>query len=194
MANVINDLKTALGAGARPSKYLISITFPNAVSTNSNLRNIDILARTASFPALTIGQIEVWNQGRKLVQPGDTNFTNSWTTTFYNTEDHDLRRDIIAWQVACDHYQDNMHSGVPANLMIDASVSQLDSAGNPTVTYTFHNFWPMEVSEVSLGADTVDQIEEFDVNWSFTDWVVGNNSTQEPGTANAPTLNETAMS
>lgn len=194
MANIINELKTALGAGARPSKYKVSLTFPSAVQTSSVLRNIDVLARTATFPGLTLGQIEVWNQGRKLIQPGDTTFSNSWTLTFYNTETHDLRRDFIAWQISCDHFQDNMHSGVPANLMIDATISQLDSAGNETVTYTFHNLFPMEVAEVSLSADTIDQIEEFDVTFSFTDWVVGTDETQQPSSANAATLNETALS
>ena len=194
MANVINEIKTALGAGARPSKYNVSLTFPSAVSTSSNLRNINVLARSTSFPGLTIGQIEAWTQGRKLVIPGDTTFTNSWTVTFYNTETHDLRRDMIAWQVACDHFQDNMHTGVPASLMIDASVSQLDSAANVTATYTFHNLYPMEVAEITLGADTIDQVQEFDVTFSFTDWVVGTNELQEPSSANAATLNETALS
>lgn len=194
MANVINEIKTALGAGARPSKYSVSLTFPNAVSTSSNLRNINVLARSTSFPSLTIGQIEAWTQGRKLVLPGDTTFTNSWTVTFYNTETHDLRRDFVAWLASCDHFQDNMHTGVPASLMVDASVAQLDSAANITATYTFHNLFPMEVAEVTLGADTIDQIQEFDVTFSFTDWVVGTNEVQEPASANAATLNETAMS
>ena len=193
MANVINELKSALGAGARPSKYRVTLSFPGAVSTSSNQRNISVLAKAASFPSMTIGVIEVFNQGRKLPLPGDTTFTNSWNVTFYNTEDHNIRRDFVAWMASIDHYQDNKHSGVPASLMVDASVVQLDSAGNETAKYTFHNLFPSEVAEITLGADTTDAVQEFDVTFTFSDWVVGGNTVQEPGSANPPTLNETAL-
>lgn len=193
MANVINELKSALGAGARPSKYRVTLSFPGGVSTSSNQRNISVLAKATSFPSMTIGVIEVFNQGRKLPLPGDTTFTNSWNVTFYNTEGHDLRRDFVAWMASIDHYQDNKHSGVPASLMVDASVVQLDSAGNETAKYTFHNLFPSEVAEITLGADTIDAVQEFDVTFTFSDWVVGGNTVQEPGSANPPTLNETAL-
>ena len=193
MANVINELKSALGAGARPSKYRVTLSFPGGVSTSSNQRNISVLAKATTFPSMTIGVIEVFNQGRKLPLPGDTTFTNSWNITFYNTEGHDLRRDFVAWMASIDHYQDNKHSGVPASLMVDASVVQLDSAGNETAKYTFHNLFPSEVAEISLGAETLDTVQEFDVTFTFSDWVVGGNTVQEPGSANPPTLNETAL-
>lgn len=193
MANVINELKSALGAGARPSKYRVTLSFPGGVSTSSNQRNISVLAKAASFPSMTIGVIEVFNQGRKLPLPGDTTFTNTWNVTFYNTEDHNIRRDFVAWMASIDHYQDNKHSGVPASLMVDASVVQLDSAGNETAKYTFHNLFPSEVAEITLGADTIDAVQEFDVTFTFSDWVVGGNTVQEPGSANPPTLNETAL-
>lgn len=193
MANVINELKSALGAGARPSKYRVTLSFPGAVPTSSNQRNISVLAKAASFPSMTIGVIEVFNQGRKLPLPGDTTFTNTWNVTFYNTEDHNIRRDFVAWMASIDHYQDNKHSGVPASLMVDASVVQLDSAGNETAKYTFHNLFPSEVAEITLGADTIDAVQEFDVTFTFSDWVVGGNTVQEPGSANPPTLNETAL-
>ena len=193
MANVINELKTALGAGARASKYRVTLSFPGGVSTSSNQRNISVLAKGTTFPSMTIGVIEVFTQGRKLPLPGDTTFTNTWNITFYNTEGHDLRRDFVAWMASIDHYQDNKHSGVPASLMVDASVVQLDSAGNETAKYTFHNLFPSEVAEISLGADTLDTVQEFDVTFTFSDWVVGGNTVQEPGSANPPTLNETAL-
>lgn len=193
MANVINEIKSAIGAGARPSKFRVTLTFPTAVLTSGNLRNIDTLAKAASFPGLTIGQIEIWNQGRKLLIPGDTSFTNSWTVTFYNTEAHDIRRDFISWQVSCDHFQDNKHTGVPAELMIDANVIQLDSYGNETTKYTFHNLFPMEIGEITTGSDTIDQIEEFDVTFSFTDWVVGSDAIQQPLVSGESTKNITAL-
>lgn len=189
----LNELKTALGAGARASKYRVNFAFPTAVPIQSDMRYADVLCKATSFPSVTVGQIEVFNQGRKLPIPGDTTFTTTWTVTFYGTEGHDLRRDMIAWLASCDHFQANKHSGQPGALMTDLSVSQLDSAGNPTATYTFHNAWVQEIAEISVGDDQVDTIIEYDVTFSFSDWVVGGGELQSPSTANAPTLNETAL-
>jgi hypothetical protein len=116
MANRLAELKNALGAGARANKYRVNFAVPAAVPTTSNLQHVDALCKASNFPSMTIGQIEVFNQGRKLILPGDTTYTNAWTLTFYNTEDHALRKDMIAWMKAADHFQNNTHSGNPSAL------------------------------------------------------------------------------
>jgi hypothetical protein len=192
MANRLAELKNALGAGARANKYRVNFAVPAAVPTTSNLQHVDALCKASNFPSMTIGQIEVFNQGRKLILPGDTTYTNAWTLTFYNTEDHALRKDMIAWMKAADHFQNNTHSGNPAALMGELSVEQLDSAGNPTAKYTFHNVFVQEVGEVATGDDQVDTIQEFDVTFSFTDWVVGEGELNNPAAGKAATLNTVA--
>lgn len=189
MANKVAELRAALGAAARPNKYRINFSVPAAVPTSSNLNAADTLCKSSAFPSMTIGQIEVFNQGRKLIIPGDTSYTNSWNLTFYMTEDHALRKDMIAWMRYTDHFQSNTHSGSPGDLMGEMSVQQLDSAGNPTVTYTFHNVFVMEVGEVSVGDDQQDTAMEFDVTFSFTDWVVGTENTNIPSSGNPATAN-----
>lgn len=188
----ISELKTALGAGARPNKYRINFSIPSAVSTSSDLSTADALCQATTFPGKTIGQIEVWTQGRKLVIPGDTSFSNTWNVTFYENEDHGLRRDLLAWMKACDDFQVNSHSGNPTAVLGELSVEQLDSAGNATVKYTFHNVFPQDIAEVSLDDSTVDTIQTFDVTFSFTDWVVGDTEEDSPNTATAATKNDTA--
>lgn len=192
MANKLAELKSALGAGARANKYRINFSVPAAVATGSNLQNVDALCKASNFPSMTIGQIEVFNQGRKLILPGDTSYTNAWTLTFYNTEDHALRKDMIAWMRAADHFQNNSHSGNPTALMGELSVEQLDSAGNATAKYTFHNVFVQEVGELAIGDDQVDTIQEFDVTFSFTDWVVGDGELNDPQAGNSATLNDVA--
>jgi len=193
MSNKLAELKSALGAGARANKYRVNFSIPAAVSTGSNLQDADALCKASNFPSMTIGQIEVFNQGRKLVIPGDTTYTNSWTLSFYNTEDHALRKDLISWMVAADHFQDNKHSGNPSAIMGELSVEQLDSAGNPTAKYTFHNVFVQEVGELTIGDDQVDTVQEFDVTFSFTDWVVGDGELQAPLAGNTATRNDTAL-
>jgi hypothetical protein len=192
MANKLAELKNAIGAGARANKYRVNFSVPAAVSTQSNLQNVDALCKASNFPSMTIGQIEVFNQGRKLILPGDTTYTNTWTLTFYNTEDHALRKDMIAWMKAADHFQNNSHSGNPTSLMGELSVEQLDSAGNPTAKYTFHNVFVQEVAELAVGDDQVDTIQEYDVTFSFTDWVVGDGELNNPAAGNAATANDVA--
>jgi hypothetical protein len=192
MANKLAELKNALGSGARANKYRINFTIPAAVPTTSTLQNADTLCKSTNFPSMTIGQIEVFNQGRKLLIPGDTTYTNSWAVTFYNTEDHGLRRDMISWMKSADNFQANTHSGNPSAVMGEMSVDQLDSAGNPTATYTFHNVFVQEVGELAIGDDQVDTIQEFDVTFSFSDWVVGNGAENVPGSAKSATKNDVA--
>jgi len=190
MANKVAELKAAIGAAARPNKYRVNFSVPAAVPTASNLGTVDTLCKAAVFPSVSVGQIEVFNQGRKLVIPGDTSYGNTWTLTFYQTEDHAIRKDMLAWLKAADHFQDNSHSGNPTAILGELSVEQLDSAGNPTVMYTFHNVFVQEVGEVSLGDDQQDTAMEFDVTFSFTDWVVGGGETMAPAEGNASTAND----
>lgn len=172
MANKINDLKTKLGAGARPNKYRVIINAPEGITLGDN-ETPDLLCKAANFPGMTIGQIEVWNQGRKLVLPGDTSFDNTWTVTFYQTEDHSLRKAFLEWLKAADNFQNNTHNINPSSVMTSMSVEQLDGDGNSKAKYSFDNVFVQAVGEIGVGDDNQDTAMEFDVTFSFTDWVVG---------------------
>jgi len=185
----ISELKNAIGAAARSNKYRINFSIPSAVPTKSDLSKADILCKSASFPSMTIGQIEVWIQGRKFVMPGDTSYANTWSLTFYNTEDHALRKDLISWMVSADNFQKNTHTGSPNDVLGELSVEQLDSAGNATAKYTFHNVFVQEVAEVTLADDTVDEAGTFDCTFSFSDWVLGSGETSEVSSGNKATGN-----
>jgi len=191
MANIA-DLKNALGAGGRVNKYKVKFSIPPSVPTKSNLQDTDVLCKASQFPGVTITPIEVFNQGRKLVIPGDTNYENTWTLTFYNTEDHALRRDLISWMKSADDFQKNEHSGNITDIMGQLSVVQLDSKAQETVTYTFHNVWVTSVDAVELSDDTDGNIQEWTANFAFSDWVVGDGDTNEPLKANPASKNSIA--
>lgn len=192
MANKIAELKNALGVGARVNKYRVNMAIPAAVPTSGDLSTADTLCKASSFPGVSLGQIEVFNQGRKLVVPGDTTYENAWTLTFYQTEDHALRRDLIAWMKAADHFQDNSHSGNADSILGELSVEQLDSAGNATVRYTFHNVFVQEVGAVDLTGESDSGVQEFTVTFAFSDWTVGSNRLNEPESATPATRNDVA--
>ncbi len=192
MATTISEFKGAIKAGARANKYRVNLAIPSSVNTASDLSKADLLCKATTFPAMTIGQIEVWNQGRKLVLPGDTSFETTWNVTFYNTEDHGLRKDMISWMVAADHFQKNMHSGNPDAVLGMLSIVQLDSSGEETAKYTFHNVFVQSVGEISVADETADTVQEFDVTFSFTDFVVGDGDDNDPSSGNSATENDTA--
>ena len=191
MANIAN-LKQALGAGGRVNKYRLNFSVPSAVPVTSDLQNADVLCKSTQFPGVTITPIEVFNQGRKLLIPGDTVYENTWTVIFYNTESHDIRRDMISWMRSADDFQKNTHSGNPNDVLGEMSVSQLDSLGKETVTYTFHNVWVSGVEAIEVTDDADGGIQEASITFTFTDWVVGGGEFSDPALANAGSANSIA--
>lgn len=181
MSNRINKIKSTLskGSAARSSKYVVYFSLPPEVTKSATLEEMSFMCKSATFPSVTIGQIEFWNQGRKLPIPGDTSYETLWTVTFYNDANHSIRRTFLAWQAGIDNFQSNTHSGNPGGLFVDMKVCQIDSLEKETAVYTFHNVWVQSVGEISVSADSVDQVQEFDITFSFSDFVIGENEFNE---------------
>ena len=190
--STINELSKVLGAAARANKYRVSFTWPTGFQGSTDLQSVDVLAKATNAPTRELGQIELWNQGRKLIVPGDTVYDNAWSVDFYLTEDHQLRYDLIKWMDACDNFQANKHSGDPSQIFAELRVEQLDSAGNVTAQYTLHNAFPQTVGEVAYGADSADTPAEFNVIFAYSDWVTGTGETSEP-TPKSATKNPTGL-
>lgn len=192
MGNKIREISNALGASGRANKYRVSFTWPTGVTGVTSLYDIDVLAKSATAPQREIGIIELWNQGRKLVIPGDTTFDNAWSLDFYLPENHSLRLDMIKWQIAADNFNENKHSGIPSSVMTDLRVEQLDSAENVSAVYTLHNCFPSVVGEVAYGADSENTPTEFNVTFTYTSWSVGTEEKDNLQPLQA-TENETAL-
>ncbi len=171
--NRIREIGQVLQSTARSNKYRLSFTWPYGVSGVSSLNEVDVICKSAVAPQRELGVIEVWNQGRKLVIPGDTAFDNTWSVDFYADETHTLRYDLIKWQVACDSFARNLHAGQPDAVFAELRVEQLDSAGNVSAQYTLHNCFPTAIGEITYSDDAENQPVEFNVTFAYTEWVVG---------------------
>jgi len=192
MAIKIREIENVLGASGRQNKYRVSFAFPAAVSTATDLASVDILAKSTEAPQKEIGLIELWNQGRKLPIPGDTTFDNTWVVSFYLGENHAIRYDLLKWQDACDNFYTNIHTGDPSAVFSDLRIEQLDSAGKVTAQYTLHGCWPSVVGPVTYADDAENSPTEFEVTFTYSDWVVG--TSEEPiYTPIQPTKNPTAL-
>lgn len=192
MANKIREIGQVLNSTARSNKYRLSFAWPVAMNGITTLAEVDIICKSAVAPQREIGIIEVWNQGRKLVIPGDTAFDNVWSVDFYADESHTLRYDMVKWQVACDNFHTNRHSGRPDLVYSDLRLEQLDSDGKVTAQYTLHNCFPTVVGEISYSDDAENTPVEFNITFSYTDWVLGigekDNYTPIEATKNATSL------
>ena len=190
--NKIRQIESVLGASGRANKYRFTFAWPRGLQGETDLATVDVLAKSATAPERELGVIELWNQGRKHVIPGDTTFSNSWAIDFYLGENHGLRTDMVKWQVACDDFHRNNHSGDPSAIFADLRVEQLDSAQKVTAIYTLHNCFPTTIGEVAYGDDSENTPTEFNVTFSFTDWVTGQGEFNDWNHIN-PTRNETSM-
>ena len=190
--NKIREIAQTLGASARANKYRVSFAFPRGVQGSTDLRSIDTIAKSATAPQKEVGQIELWNQGRKLLIPGDTAFDNAWSLDFYLTENHELRYDLLKWQQACDNFHANIHTGNPEAIFADLRIEQLDSMGEVSAQYTLHNCFPQTVGEVSYGDDSADTPAEFNCTFAYTDFVMGTGE-MDDCTINNASKNDTGL-
>ena len=172
-SNKIREIQSTLGATGRSNKYRVSFAWPRGITGVTSLSEVDVMAKSAIAPQKEIGVIEVWNQGRKLVIPGDTSFDNAWAVDFYLNETHSLRYDMLKWMQAADNFHTNVHSGQPDMIFADLRLEQLDSAGNVSAQYTLHNCWPSVVGEIAYGDDSENTPTEFNCTFTYTDWVTG---------------------
>ena len=191
MASTIRELSAVIGAGARANKYRVTFAYPSGVTGVTNLDEVDVLAKTATAPGKEIGAIELYNQGRKLIIPGETTFDNAWAVDFYLTENHALRYDMLKWMEACDSFQNNTHTGNPGAIFADLRLEQLDSAGEVSATYTMHNCFPSNVGEISYADEGADAVSEFNCTFTYSDWVTGIGETSDFA-VNASTKNDIA--
>mgnify|MGYP003959508505 CR=1 FL=1 len=163
MAKTPASLRKALQNGARANKYNVNLNVSGEI--------IEELVKATSFPEKTIGQVEVFAQGRKVILHGDTEFTNTWDVTFYLDEDHSNRKVFLEWMTRIDDYETNVHANVTEE-MVDMLVTQADMSGDDTVSYKFKNCFPSNVGSVDVADDTNNTISEFTVTFSFDNWEI----------------------
>lgn len=160
----LETLKSTLGLGARANKFRVSLPYGGT--------DMDVLAKASSLPDVTLGTIEVWHKGRKMLVAGEAQYSGTWDVTFYNTDTMDIRQIFIDEIDKIDSYATEIKS-VTSNLdyMKDLEVSQLDSQDQVTKTYRLYNAYPTVISSVEYGSDTADTITEFTVTFAYSHWL-----------------------
>ena len=176
-------LRERLDYGARANKYLVNITLPGgsgsgeisqAGSNRIDFKNgnmIYALCKGASIPERSVGVCDVWIQGRKIPIAGDAEYNNTWTLTFYNDQNHDLRKQFEIWIENIDSYNEHKRGFTAQKYYADKFVvSQLDAKDQtkPCASWDFFHVFPTSISAVEFGADTNNQVSEFTCTFTYS--------------------------
>ena len=164
----IADFKSKLtGGGARANQFRVSLIPPALVSGAANAaRALEFLCKSASLPSSDVGDIEVFYRGRPVHVAGERTF-QPWVITVYNDTDFAIRDAFESWSHLIVNYNATDGHPTPLEYQVDATVFQLDRNGNTLKSYTFHDMWPVSVSQIDLGYDANQQIEEFQVQLQY---------------------------
>lgn len=181
MSSVVQNLLDGIvGEGARSTKFECYINFSNSKLISSE-RDVYALVKTSQFPGKSHDVIELKYKGRTIPIKGQVKYDNTWTCTFYLTQDHELKQSFENWIEALDqqHNIKSVDSTVLSTQKTHNSIlgdgydttmriAQLDFNGNSeTMIYELHHCFPKSVSAVDVDYSEVGTITEFTVEFSY---------------------------
>ena len=178
MAFTIDKFRTtALAAGgARANLYDVTLS---DISTDffatAGLLEFKFGCKAANLPAMAVGVVEVPYFGRVVKVPGNKTFEN-WSVTIINDEGFLVRNGFEKWVASMGTHIGNVQSSASSTLASglygNATVVHYGKTGSTSVlaTYNFVNIFPVSVSEIALGWDSNDAIEEYTVEFAYDYW------------------------
>jgi len=164
----VDDFKSKLrGGGARPNLFKATINFPGYAGGDVELTSF--LCKAAQLPASIMGTFDIPFRGRQLKMAGDRTF-EPWTVTIINDTDFAIRNAMERWMNGINAHQANTGLSNPVDYQADLIVEQLDRDGSTVKTYNFRGCFPTNVAAIDVNYETVDQIEEFTVEFQVQYW------------------------
>ena len=161
--------------GARANLFDVTISGVGATDASRvctvGVAEFVFACKAAAIPAQTIGVVEVPYFGRVVKVPGNKTFDN-WTVTIINDEGFTIRSGMEKWVAAMGTHVGNINTTTNANLYGNGTVKQYPKTGGTVALaqYNFVNIFPINVSEITLGWDANDAIEEYTVEFAYDYW------------------------
>jgi hypothetical protein len=164
MAFNVNEFRGALiNGGARPSLFQVQI-LQLGVDTR-------FMVQAAQIPASVVGVVDVPYFGRKVRVAGDRTYED-WQVTVINDENFSVRTALEDWQGTINQAIGNLRvSSSPESYKKNALVTQYGQAGETIAQYEFVGMFPTNISAIGLDWNNTDQIETFDVTFTFDYWL-----------------------
>ena len=178
MAFTIDKFRSgALSAGgARANLFEVVISDIDAtLMTAAGVKEFTFACKAAAIPPMAVGVVEVPYFGRVVKVPGNKTFDN-WSVTIINDEGFAIRNGFEKWVASMGTHIGNVQStassALESGLYGAAEVTHYGKTGVTDVIaiYNFVNMFPVSVSEITLGWDANDAIEEFTVEFAYDYW------------------------
>jgi len=164
----VDDFKSKLrGGGARPNLFKATVNFPGYAGGDVELTSF--LCKTAQLPASVMNVIEIPFRGRQLKIAGDRTF-ETWTVTILNDTDFSIRNAMERWMNGINAHAANTGLTNPVDYQADLIVEQLDRDESVVKKYNFRGCFPTNISAIDVNYETVDQVEEFTVEFQVQYW------------------------
>ena len=160
----ISNFKQNFQGGVRPNQFRVNITAPFFGGTD-----LEFLGKGASIPSSVIGNIDVPYRGRQLKVPGDRTFED-WSVTIINDSEFSARSALEAWQQDIQELDSGVGMASNDYLLSRAFVEQLGKDDAVLARYEFFNMFPKNIAAIDLNYETVDALEEFTVDFTYSHW------------------------
>ena len=134
---------------------------------------------------MVVSPIRVSYFGRHIKVAGNRDFED-WTITVFNDEDFSLRDMFEDWSNSINSLQGNLRlasENTESAYKSDVLVQQFDKEGNIIRGYNMLGAWPARISQIDLDWEAQNQIEVFQIVFSYDYWLP--NSTEVSGVATA---------
>lgn len=176
MAFNINDMRSQLVyGGARQNLFQVRIN--NPANSSGDLKT-PFMVQAAQIPESQLGVIPVFYFGRQMKLAGDRTF-GDWTVTVINDEDFLIRNAMEEWSNRINRLERNVRD--INRYKTNATVIQYGKDGERIREYRFDGIFPSVISPIELDWSTTDQIESFQVTFSYDYWTVSGGTTNDAG-------------
>ena len=177
MAFTINEFRNSALAKGGARANLFDVTMTGAGAAGLNASEFTFACKAAAIPAMTVATIDVPYFGRTIKVPGNKTFEN-WTVTIINDEDFKIRNGFEKWIAAMGTHDKNVatigtdFTASGGTLFGNATVKHYNKSNDKTIAeYKFVNMFPVSLSEIALGWDANDAIEEFTCEFAYDYWL-----------------------
>jgi len=171
MANISDFKAQMIGGGARANQFRVELAFPSYVQAGALVGlNSQFLCKASQLPASTVDNAQVFYRGRPVNFAGERTF-QPWTITVYNDTTFTIRNAMERWSDGVlNHGQTNGRVN-PRDYQVDLLVHQLDRNGATVKTYKFVDAYPTNITAITLDYETNNQLETFDVEFTYNYWM-----------------------
>ena len=165
MANLSSFTQALQGGGARANQFMVTMGGAGATGMTNNFH---FLCRSATIPALTIGEVAVPYRGRTIYLAGDRTY-DAWTVTIMNDRNYSVRSYLEGWMDDMSDIGGTTKANTlsAASYYANATVQQLDRNNTPIRSYKLEGVWPTSLDAIDLSFEANDAIETFGATFRF---------------------------